>query len=107
MLAAEDAGDPLDYPFALIKIEGTEHTDRTIMAPGLSRLQGHNTYIFMAYGFEWIFVVSRHSHNLPCDYPFVGLKKELVIFVENLSKQEFFRRMRERMSKLIEKDKGV
>jgi hypothetical protein len=105
MLAGEDAGDPLEFPFALIKIEGTEHTDRIIMAPGLSRFQGHNAYFFMAYGYEWIFVVSRHSHTLPRDYPFVGLKKELVILVENLSKQDFLQRMRKRMSNLIEKDK--
>jgi hypothetical protein len=103
MLAAEDAGDPLDYPFALIKVEGSEHTDRVIVAPGLSRFQGHNAYVLMAYGFEWIFIVSSHSHKLPRSYPFVGLKKELVVFVEFLNKQEFLRRMRKQMSKLIEK----
>ena len=105
MLAAEDAGDPLEYPFALIKIESTEDTEGIIISPGLARLQGHNTYIFMAYGFEWIFVVSRHSHSLPRDYPFVGLKKELIIFVEKLSEQKFRKRMQKRMSHLIEKDK--
>jgi hypothetical protein len=104
MLAAEDAGNPLDYPFALIKIESTEHTDRIIIAPGLSRFQGHNAYIFMAYGFEWIFIVSGHSNSLPRNYPFVGLKAELVILVEYWSKQEFLQKMRKRMSKLIEKD---
>lgn len=105
MLAAEDAGDPLDYPFSLIKIESTEPTDGIIIAPGWHRLEGHITYIFMAYGYEWIFVVSRHSHKLPRDYPFVGLKKELIILVETLTKQAFLQRMRKRMSKLLEKDK--
>lgn len=104
MLAAEDAGDPLHYPFMLLKIESTEPTDGIIIAPGLSRFQGHNAYIFMAYGFEWIFIVSRHSRNLPREYPFVGLKAELVILVENWGKQEFLHKMRKRMSKLIEKD---
>jgi hypothetical protein len=92
---------PLDYPFALIKVEGSEHTDRVIVAPGLSRFQGHNAYVLMAYGFEWIFIVSSHSHKLPRNYPFVGLKKELVVFVEFFNKQEFLRRMRKQMSKLI------
>ena len=104
MLAAEDAGNPLDYPFALIKIESTENTDRIIIAPGWSRFQRHNAYIFMAYGFEWIFIVSGHSDSLPPNYPFVGLKAELVILVENWSKEEFLHKMRKRMSKLIEKD---
>ena len=105
MLTSENPGSASDYPFALIKIEGTEHADRIIIAPGMSRFQDHNAYIFMAYGFEWIFVVSKHSHTLSRDYPFVGMKRELTILVEELSQQQFLHRMRKRMSTLIEKEK--
>jgi len=105
MLAAENPGDPSDYPFALIKIEGTEHADRIIIAPSMSRFQDHNAYIFMAYGFEWIFIVSSHSDRVPRDYPFVGMKPELIILVQEWSRQEFLQRMKKRMSTLIEKEK--
>jgi hypothetical protein len=105
LLAAENPGDSSEYPFALIQIQSTERSDGIIIAPGRSRFQGHNAYILMAFGFEWIFIVSGHSNKLPRDYPFVGMKAELIILVQEWSKQEFLHEMRKRMSKLIEKDK--
>ena len=105
MLAAENPGKPSDYCFTLIKIEGSEHTDRIIIAPGLTRFQDHNAYIFMAYGFEWVFIISSHSGRLSEDYPFVGMKHDLLILIQEWSRQEFLHEMRQRMSKLIEKDK--
>jgi hypothetical protein len=107
MLVAENPGNPSEYPFFLVKIESSEPSDGIIIAPGKSRFQGHNAYIFMAYGFEWVFIVSGHSNRLPRDYPFIGMKDELIILVQEWTKQEFLHEMRKRMSKLIEKEKGA
>ena len=60
----------------------------------------------MAYGFDWLFVTSSHSSSLPKDYPFVGMKLELVILTKTMSEREFIQEMRRRMgAKLIEKSK--
>ena len=107
MLASENPGKPSDYCFALIKIEGSGHTDRIIIAPGMTRFQGHNAYIFMAYGFEWVFIISSHSNRLSEDLPFVGMKQDLIVLIQEWNRQEFLQEMRRRMSKLIEKDKST
>ncbi len=105
MLASENPGKPSDYCFIVVKIEADEHANTVIIAPGKSRFQGHVAYILMAYGFEWIFVISSHADKLPNDYPFVGMKPELVLLIEAWSEQRFLQEMRKRMHTLIEKDK--
>ena len=104
MLAAKDPGKPLDYCFFLVKIGGPKRANTVIIAPGQARFQDHIVYAFMAYGFEWFFIVSSHSHKLPEDYPFVGTKQELVILIDEWGDQKFLREMKQRMTKLIDKD---
>jgi hypothetical protein len=106
MLLSEDPGEPSQYCFTLIKIAGVESANTIIHAPGRTRFRGHNAYLFMAYGYDWLFVISSHSSSLPKDYPFVGMKPELVILTQTMSEEGFIQEMRRRMSsELIEKSK--
>jgi hypothetical protein len=101
MLVIEDLKEPVDYCFFLIKIGGDERANTVILAPVQTRFQDHIAYSFLAYGFEWLFIVSNHCHKLPKDYPFVGMKQELVILIDEWSEQKFVQEMRRRMSKLV------
>jgi len=106
MLYSADPGEPNQYCFTLIKIEGAESANTVIHAPAKTRFRGHNAYLFMAYGYDWLFVISSHSSSLPKDYPFVGMKPELVILIKTMSEKGFIQEMRRRMgSELIEKSK--
>jgi hypothetical protein len=89
MLHSADPGEPSRYCFTLIKIEGAESANTVIQAPARTRFRGHNAYIFMAYGFEWLFITSSHSSSLPKDYPFVGMKPELVILTKMMGEKQF------------------
>jgi hypothetical protein len=106
MLHDADPGKPSQYCFTLIKLEGVESANTVIHAPAKTRFKDHNAYIFMAYGFDWLFVISSHSSSLPKDYPFVGMKSELVILTQTMSEKGFIQEMRRRMGpELIEKSK--
>ena len=75
-------------------------------APAKTRFKDHNAYIVMAYGFDWLFVISSHSSSLPEEYPFVGMKAELVILTQTIRQKEFIQETRRRMGpELIEKSK--
>ncbi len=106
MLAAEDPGEPSTYCFAVLKIEGSKSANTVIQAPAKIRFREHNAYVFLAYGYEWLFIVSGHSNMLPADYPFVGMKPELVILIQNRGEAGFIREVRRRLGpELIEKAK--
>ncbi|HEX5707724.1 MAG TPA: hypothetical protein VFX96_10545, partial [Pyrinomonadaceae bacterium] len=106
MLHDGDPGKPSWYCFTLIKLEGVESANTVIHAPAKTRFRDHNAYIFMAYGFDWLFVISSHSSSLPEDYPFVGMKSDLVILIQTMSEKGFIQEVRRRMGpELIEKSK--
>jgi hypothetical protein len=103
MLFAQDPGKPGDYCFTLVKIEGPTSAETIMHSPAKVRFRGHYAYIFLAYGFEWIFIVSSHSNQLLMGYPFVGVEPDLIILVERKSQREFLQEMRERMPELVKK----
>jgi hypothetical protein len=102
MLLSEDPGTSSKYCFVLIKIVGAKSANTVIHAPTRTRFGDHNGYVFLAYGIEWVFIVSSHSHKLPHEYPFVGTRRQLVIPVMKQSEKEFLREVRRRFSKLGE-----
>jgi hypothetical protein len=106
MLVTEKPGEPSKYCFTLIKIEGVKIADTIIHAPERVRFRKHIAYFFLAYGYEWIFIISSHSNELPEEYPFVGMKPELVILIQKQEEKSFIHEVRRRMGdKLIEKTK--
>jgi hypothetical protein len=106
MIHRADPGAPSKYCFALIKLDGAEIAETVILPPAITRFRDHNAYMFMAYGFDWLFVVSRHSSTLPKDYPFVGMKADLVILTKMMNEKQFIREVRRRMgSELLKKSK--
>lgn len=108
MLVSENPGECTDYGFFLVKMEGASIVNTVIHAPSRVRFGDHTAYVFMAYGYEWLFVISSHSHNLPKEHPFVGAKRELVIPIEDFSERAFVKEMRRRMgAKLLEKDRHI
>jgi hypothetical protein len=99
MLLTENAGSPTTYRFALIKIEGATVADTVIHAPARISITGLNAYLFLAYGYEWLFLVSNHRGNgVPKDFPFVGTHRELVMLIRTSSDKGFVQEMRRRMS---------
>jgi len=108
MLAAEDAGSPAAYRLAVIKIEGATIAGTVIHAPARITIGGLNAYSFLAFGFDWLFLVSNHRGDVPENFPFVGAHQELVMLVRPSSDKRFIREMRQRMSgDLFAKAKGA
>jgi|GEM_PF-3208024 len=108
MLVAEDPGKPSKCRFAAVKIEGAKSADTVIHAPDRIVIGGLNAYFFLAYGFEWLFLISNHSGDVPKDFPFVGIHPELVMLIRASDERGFIREMRRRMSgELLEKAKGA
>jgi hypothetical protein len=106
MLVAEDPEDPDKYRFAVVKIEGAKIADTVIQAPDRIRIGNLNAYFFLAYGYEWLFLISNHSGNVPKDFPFVGMHPELVMLIRASDEKGFIQEMRRRMgAELIEKSK--
>jgi hypothetical protein len=106
MLVAEDPGKPDKYRFAVIKLEAAEIADTVIHAPDRIKIGNLNAYFFLAYGYEWLFLISNHSGNVPKDFPFVGMHPELVMLIRVSDEKGFIQEMRRRMgSDLIDKSK--
>jgi hypothetical protein len=98
MLSAEDPGPPTTYRLAVIKIDGATIADTVIHAPARMSIAGLNGYLFLAYGYEWLFLVSNHRGNVPDDFPFVGTHRELVMLIRASTDKSFIHEMRQRMS---------
>ena len=103
LIVTKQPGTPSEYPFAIIKIAGATSASRVMHTPSATRLNGHNAYLFLGYGYEWIFVISSHSAELPKNHPFVGMKSDLEILLYHRSQQDFLQEMRRRMGNLIDK----
>ncbi len=100
MLVNEDPGDFTQYCFFLIKIEGAKSAATVITAPAATRFRDHNAYSFMAYGYQWMFVVSSHSDKLLRDLPFADAKHKLEILVKSYTESSFINKMRQQMAQI-------
>jgi hypothetical protein len=98
MLVAEDPGEPSKYRIAVVKIDGAEIADTVIHAPNKLRIGGLNAYFFLAFGYEWLFLISNHIGNVPKGFPFVGSHPELVMLIRASDEKGFIQEMRRRMS---------
>jgi len=108
MVLAEDPGQPSKYRVAVVKIDGAKSADTVIHAPDRTMIGGLNAYFFLAYGYEWLFLISNHSGDVPKDFPFIGMHPELVMLIRASDEKGFIREMRRRMSgELLEKAKGA
>jgi hypothetical protein len=103
MLFSGTPGKPFEYCFTLLRIEGPEIAKTIMHGPTTAKFYGHRAYVFLAYGFEWTFVVSNHSDYLTDQYPFVGVLPELVILIERKSKGQFLHDIGLKMRTLIDK----
>ena len=103
MILSNDPGQPREYCFSLLKIDGALTATRMLQAPVKVRFQNHNAYQLMALGFEWVFIISSHSDYLTDEYPFIGLTPELVILIEHTTQGRFIQDMVEKMPTLTRK----
>jgi hypothetical protein len=94
ILLRKDPGELHHYGFALAKIAGLESHGEMIVAPRRRRYEGLHSYEFMAFGFIWVFIVSKDSDKLVGRFPFVGGECCLTIPVVHLNKQKLFTRLR-------------
>lgn len=86
MIFSENPGGPYEYCFTLMKIEGPKSANTIIQSPSTARVYNHKAYVFVAYGFEWTFIVSSHLDRLDeKNYPFVGVVPDLVILIDRKS----------------------
>ena len=97
MLVVEEPGKPSKYRVAVVKIEGAKSADTVIEAPDRIRIGNLNAYFFLAYGYEWLFLISSHSGNVPKDFPFIGTKPELVMLIRLTDEKEFIGELKQRM----------
>ena len=94
MILSNDPGKPFDYPFALIRLEGSRAANRTLHAPVTGWFHTHKVYLILAHGFKWQFIIPTNSDGLTDKYPFVGVLPELVILIEHTTDAQFFREIR-------------
>jgi len=100
MILLENPGKPKEYCFSLLKIDGATSAKRIMHAPTKVKVDGQNAYVFLAYGFEWIYVISSHSGNLPDDYPLIGITPELVILIDHIPQGRFMQNIKANMPNL-------
>lgn len=103
MLMQADPGPPERFPFAIVRIDGSEMASTVMSIPQKTRFGGHHAYMGTVYGFRWIFVTARNAYQLPEEMPFVGYAPHLGVAIERMSDSKFVQEMREKLPWLLER----
>lgn len=74
---------PREYCVVISKIVGTESAPTVITPPTKCKLRSYNHYIFMAYGYRWVIILSSSLKGLIQKIPLLGLKDELLVHFTN------------------------
>lgn len=72
MLLTEQPGEAHQFGFVLGKITGLTMRGQMMLSPVKRRFAGRWCYLFMARGYEWIFLASRDTASLASESDFTG-----------------------------------
>lgn len=97
MLLYGNSGKANQYCFSVSKVICAESANTVIIPPQKFKSKGYNFYYFMAYGYEWVVILSRSSKDLIREYSLLGLKNELRVFVQEMSRANFIQYLREKI----------
>jgi len=89
MLLTNDPGEPHEYGCVMLLPELFKDVQHGILPPEPIRIAGHWCFRFLAGGFWWLIVVSRHSATFVMRQWFLAADGTLVIGKESASTQFF------------------
>ena len=97
-LLNEEPGEPHQYAFAIMRMDGFEQTNALVTAPAKTIWDKYlrlNCYHFLAFGYQWYYVISNRSNTIPPGFAFVGFQGVLPVTTEHFTEEAWYRYVRQ------------